>query len=271
MAVLASGLRAPAMGIIQGEETVMPTFVGMLSWTDQGVRTVKDTPKRIQAARERAKKLGPGESSDQPDCVLARRAGLQQPFRGLHHERGQLLLATSSEQRAGSLPVAGRLSLEIRAHRASDLLPDDQLLVGCLVSSATPHNRDRKQGRHQAGSAARAARDDGHGNSSTPDARSTRRRRHRQFSAEATVIAPDAHQWTNVSPRRSPLPAQAAGVWPARTPSRLRSGRLVLVYTPARARRATRRASRSGSGARTRPTAASTTAQAVSVLVRHAG
>ena len=36
----------------------MPTFVGMLSWTDQGVRTVKDTPKRIQAARERAKKLG---------------------------------------------------------------------------------------------------------------------------------------------------------------------------------------------------------------------
>jgi uncharacterized protein with GYD domain len=36
----------------------MPTFVGMLSWTDQGVRSVKDTPKRIQAARERAKKLG---------------------------------------------------------------------------------------------------------------------------------------------------------------------------------------------------------------------
>ena len=36
----------------------MPTFVGMLSWTDQGVRTVKDTPKRIQAAKERGKKLG---------------------------------------------------------------------------------------------------------------------------------------------------------------------------------------------------------------------
>jgi uncharacterized protein with GYD domain len=47
-----------ATGIIQEEETTMPTFVGMLSWTDQGVRTVKDTPKRIQAARERAKKLG---------------------------------------------------------------------------------------------------------------------------------------------------------------------------------------------------------------------
>jgi uncharacterized protein with GYD domain len=43
---------------IQGEETAMPTFVGMLSWTDQGVRTLKDTPKRIQVARERAKKLG---------------------------------------------------------------------------------------------------------------------------------------------------------------------------------------------------------------------
>ena len=36
----------------------MPTFVGMLSWTDQGVRSVKDTPKRIHVARERAKKLG---------------------------------------------------------------------------------------------------------------------------------------------------------------------------------------------------------------------
>jgi hypothetical protein len=97
--------------------------------------------------RQRGKKLGPGEPSDQPDCVLARRAGLQQPFRGLHHERGQLLLTTSGEQRAGSLPIAGRLSLEIRAHRASDLLPGDQLLVGRVVSSATPHNRDRKHGR----------------------------------------------------------------------------------------------------------------------------
>ncbi len=50
--------RAPASGLFQGEETVMPTFIGMLSWTDQGVRTVKDTPKRIQAAKERGKKLG---------------------------------------------------------------------------------------------------------------------------------------------------------------------------------------------------------------------
>ena len=36
----------------------MPTFIGMLSWTDQGIRAVKDTPKRIQAARESAKKFG---------------------------------------------------------------------------------------------------------------------------------------------------------------------------------------------------------------------
>jgi uncharacterized protein with GYD domain len=36
----------------------MPTFVGMLSWTDQGIRGVKDTPKRIQAARDNAKKFG---------------------------------------------------------------------------------------------------------------------------------------------------------------------------------------------------------------------
>jgi len=36
----------------------MPTFIGMLSWTDQGIRSVKDAPKRIQAAKERAKGIG---------------------------------------------------------------------------------------------------------------------------------------------------------------------------------------------------------------------
>ena len=32
----------------------MPTFISMLSWTDQGIRSLKDTPKRVQAAREMA-------------------------------------------------------------------------------------------------------------------------------------------------------------------------------------------------------------------------
>jgi uncharacterized protein with GYD domain len=36
----------------------MPTFISMLSWTDQGIRAVKDTPKRVQEARETAKKFG---------------------------------------------------------------------------------------------------------------------------------------------------------------------------------------------------------------------
>ena len=36
----------------------MPMFVLSLSWTDQGIRTVKDAPKRSQAARELAKKVG---------------------------------------------------------------------------------------------------------------------------------------------------------------------------------------------------------------------
>jgi uncharacterized protein with GYD domain len=30
----------------------------MLSWTDQGVKTVKDAPKRMQGGRDLAKKLG---------------------------------------------------------------------------------------------------------------------------------------------------------------------------------------------------------------------
>jgi len=36
----------------------MPTFILSLSWTDQGIRAVKDAPKRSQAARELAKKVG---------------------------------------------------------------------------------------------------------------------------------------------------------------------------------------------------------------------
>jgi uncharacterized protein with GYD domain len=40
------------------EETVMPTFILTLNWTDQGIRHVKDAPKRAAASRELAKKLG---------------------------------------------------------------------------------------------------------------------------------------------------------------------------------------------------------------------
>ena len=36
----------------------MPTFMVSLNWTDQGVRSVKDAPKRAQASRELAKKVG---------------------------------------------------------------------------------------------------------------------------------------------------------------------------------------------------------------------
>jgi uncharacterized protein with GYD domain len=36
----------------------MPTFILSLNWTDQGIRSVKDAPKRAQAARELAQKVG---------------------------------------------------------------------------------------------------------------------------------------------------------------------------------------------------------------------
>jgi uncharacterized protein with GYD domain len=39
-------------------EEDMPTFILSLNWTDQGIRGVKDAPKRSQAAKELAKKLG---------------------------------------------------------------------------------------------------------------------------------------------------------------------------------------------------------------------
>jgi uncharacterized protein with GYD domain len=36
----------------------MPTFIMTGTWTDQGIRAVKEVPKRAQAARDLAKKLG---------------------------------------------------------------------------------------------------------------------------------------------------------------------------------------------------------------------
>jgi uncharacterized protein with GYD domain len=36
----------------------MPTFIIMMNWTEQGIRNVKDAPKRATAAKEMAKKLG---------------------------------------------------------------------------------------------------------------------------------------------------------------------------------------------------------------------
>jgi uncharacterized protein with GYD domain len=39
-------------------EKYMITYVGLLSFTDKGIQTVKDTTKRAAAAREAAKKFG---------------------------------------------------------------------------------------------------------------------------------------------------------------------------------------------------------------------
>src|ERR1019366_9554938 len=39
-------------------ENVMPTFMVSMKFTDQGIRTIKDAPKRTQAARDLAKKMG---------------------------------------------------------------------------------------------------------------------------------------------------------------------------------------------------------------------
>ncbi len=36
----------------------MPTFIVTLNWTDKGIQSVKDAPKRIAAARELGKKVG---------------------------------------------------------------------------------------------------------------------------------------------------------------------------------------------------------------------
>jgi uncharacterized protein with GYD domain len=39
-------------------EDNMPTFILTINWTDQGIRAVRDAPKRSEAAKELAKKVG---------------------------------------------------------------------------------------------------------------------------------------------------------------------------------------------------------------------
>jgi uncharacterized protein with GYD domain len=39
-------------------EDRMPTFMCSLSWTEQGIRAIKDAPKRAKAAQDLAKKVG---------------------------------------------------------------------------------------------------------------------------------------------------------------------------------------------------------------------
>jgi uncharacterized protein with GYD domain len=39
-------------------EDDMATFILTINWTDQGIRNVKDAPKRSEAAKELAKKVG---------------------------------------------------------------------------------------------------------------------------------------------------------------------------------------------------------------------
>src|SRR5437773_12190724 len=60
-----TGAAAPASRVClavafleQREDTIMPTFIIAMNWTEQGIRNVKDAPKRAAAAREMAKKLG---------------------------------------------------------------------------------------------------------------------------------------------------------------------------------------------------------------------
>jgi uncharacterized protein with GYD domain len=50
--------RRASIVVINRTEDRMPMFICALNWTDQGIRSVKDAPKRAQAARDLAKKVG---------------------------------------------------------------------------------------------------------------------------------------------------------------------------------------------------------------------
>jgi uncharacterized protein with GYD domain len=36
----------------------MPTYMSLISWTDQGIRNVKESPKRLDSSKKALKKLG---------------------------------------------------------------------------------------------------------------------------------------------------------------------------------------------------------------------
>jgi uncharacterized protein with GYD domain len=40
------------------EEEAMAKYITLVNWTDQGIKSIKDSPKRLDAARALAKKLG---------------------------------------------------------------------------------------------------------------------------------------------------------------------------------------------------------------------
>jgi uncharacterized protein with GYD domain len=52
------GRREPAPNVSRSRMENHMLFICSINWTDQGIRNVKDSPKRTQAARDLAKKLG---------------------------------------------------------------------------------------------------------------------------------------------------------------------------------------------------------------------
>jgi uncharacterized protein with GYD domain len=47
-----------AISVGSHTEDRMPMFMCLLNWTDQGIRSIKDAPKRAKAAQDLAKKVG---------------------------------------------------------------------------------------------------------------------------------------------------------------------------------------------------------------------
>ncbi len=41
----------------------MPTYLSLLNWTDQGIKNVKDSPKRLDAVKKALKGIGGGEKT----------------------------------------------------------------------------------------------------------------------------------------------------------------------------------------------------------------
>src|SRR5574342_862470 len=107
-----------------GGRTTMPTYVLLAKFTEQGIRNIKESPKRAEAFRTMCDKVGPGEGHLLDHGTLRYRGHRGGPGRGDHG--GDPLLRGVARQRphrnaaglqgAGDEPSPGEAGVESYCH-----------------------------------------------------------------------------------------------------------------------------------------------------------
>ena len=118
----------------------MPTFMCSLNWTDQGIRSIKDAPKRAKAAQDLAKKVGVEikqvylTSGDSDLLVI-----LDTPQR---RQRRQLRACAGLARKRATRTRWTRSSPRTTFGRARSSL--ERVIVHDLLAAATPENQEER-------------------------------------------------------------------------------------------------------------------------------